>query len=99
MTVVLEAGWARLLAAGAIPTGRRPGTFFRHDVQIPAVGVAKKRYTPQGETIMGAPLIGLTAALGFLALDVGVFVLGPPTRALALPAENDVCGGVRGILS
>jgi hypothetical protein len=47
---------------------------------------------------MVALLIGLTAALGFLALGVGMFVLGHQTCAPALLVENDVHGGVRGIL-
>ena len=45
-----------------------------------------------------ALLIGLTAALGVLALGVGVFVLGHPTRAPALLVENDIREGVRGVL-
>jgi hypothetical protein len=47
---------------------------------------------------MIALLIGLTAALGCLALGVGVFVLGHPARAPDLLGESDIRGGVRGIL-
>jgi hypothetical protein len=50
------------------------------------------------EQIMGALLICLTAALGFLALGVGVLVLGHPTRAPTLLGEREVRKGVRNML-
>jgi hypothetical protein len=47
---------------------------------------------------MIALVIGITAALGFTALGLGVFVLGQPAHALVMRVESNVRSGVRGIL-
>jgi hypothetical protein len=41
---------------------------------------------------------GIAAALGLIALALGVFVLGQPARAPVVLGESDVRRGVRGIL-
>ena len=60
--------------------------------------ITREENTTREEKIMIALLIGLTAALGCMALGVGVFVLGQPATPPPLLAESDVRGGVRGIL-
>jgi hypothetical protein len=47
---------------------------------------------------MIALLIGLTAALGCMALGMGIFMLGQPARAPVMLIESDVRGSVRDIL-
>ena len=47
---------------------------------------------------MIALLIDLMAALGFVALGLGVFVLRQPARTPVMLVESDVRRGVRGIL-
>ncbi len=45
-----------------------------------------------------ALVIGITAALGFTALGLGVFVLGQPARTPVILVESDVRRGMRDIL-
>ena len=47
---------------------------------------------------MIALVIGITAALGFAALGLGVFVLGQPVRAAVIRVESDARSGVRAII-
>ena len=47
---------------------------------------------------MIALVIGISAALGFAALGLGVFVLGQPARTPVLRGESDVRRSVHGML-
>ena len=47
---------------------------------------------------MIALVIGMSAALGFAALGLGVFVLGQPARTPVIRVESDVRRSVHGIL-
>jgi hypothetical protein len=47
---------------------------------------------------MIALVIGITAALGFAALGLGVFVMGQPARTPVMRVESEAHSGVRAII-